>query len=281
MAQKDKKLCGIIMPISECDGKPPSHWVDVLNILEGAANTAGFDARLVSETFESNLIHKEILQNIYHDDIIICDVSGRNPNVFFELGIRMATQMPTVIVKDDKTLYPFDTSPTRYLEYPRDLRHPLMEKFKSDLESALKRVIQHDKKNSFIGQLGPFQIPDVESTTLPASDIILERLERMERRLLSIRNSEIAPGIYGINTRERSIKILNVSDTEIFMEVRNYDDTKIENGISDFVGRFDGKVKKVTRGIGPNHNILTISGKNLDYGVAESAAQIIEDAIPF
>ena len=80
------------MPISLCDGLLPSHWTEVRAIIETTANAAGYQTRLVSDTYESNLIHREILQNIYNDVIIICDVSGRNPNVFFELGIRMATQ---------------------------------------------------------------------------------------------------------------------------------------------------------------------------------------------
>ncbi|WP_375699126.1 hypothetical protein [Pseudophaeobacter sp. TrK17] len=177
------KTCGIVMPISECDGRPASHWADVLRIIESAAKEAGYQARLVSDTFESNLIHKEILQNIYQDEMVICDVSGRNPNVFFELGIRMATQKPTVIIKDDKTAYPFDTGPNRYVGYPRDLRHPAMEKFRADLISAIKNTETQGAENSFIGQLGPFQIPDVESTKLPASDIILDRLDRLERSI--------------------------------------------------------------------------------------------------
>lgn len=139
----------------------------------------------MSDTFESNLIHKEILQNIDEDDIIICDVSGRNPNVFFELGIRMATQKPTVIVKDEKTAYPFDTGPNRYVGYPRDLRHPEMEKFKAELKKSIQATIAQDKDKSFIGSLGPFQVPDVESTTLPASQIILDRLDRIERNIHS------------------------------------------------------------------------------------------------
>ena len=178
-----KKICGIVMPISECDGLGSTHWQDVKSIIESACFEAGFEARLVSDTFESNLIHKEILQNVYEDDIIVCDVSGRNPNVFFELGIRMATQKPTVIIKDDKTEYPFDTGPNRYVPYPRDLRHPEMEKFKSALVTSLKKTIDQTKENSFIGQLGPFQVPDVESQTVPAGDVILSRLERIEDQL--------------------------------------------------------------------------------------------------
>ncbi len=56
-----KKVCGIVMPISQCDGLGPQHWLDVKSIVEAAAVQVGFEARLVSDTFESNLIHKEIL----------------------------------------------------------------------------------------------------------------------------------------------------------------------------------------------------------------------------
>lgn len=179
----EKKICGIIMPISMCDDQGPEHWHDVKQIIEAAAKEAGFQARLVSDTFESNLIHKEILQNVYQDDIIVCDVSGRNPNVFFELGIRMATQKPTVIVKDDVTVYPFDTGPNRYIEYPRGLRHPDMEKFKRELVKALQMTLDHGQEKSFIAQMGPFTVPEVETKSAPVDEIVLERLQKMEHLL--------------------------------------------------------------------------------------------------
>ncbi|WP_444460738.1 hypothetical protein [Rhodobacter capsulatus] len=194
-----KKTCGIVMPISECDGRPAAHWQDVLNIITAAATESGFHARLVSDTFETNLIHKEILRNIYNDDIVICDVSGRNPNVFFELGIRMATQKPTIIIKDNVTIYPFDTSVNRYVEYPRDLRYPLMEKFKIEIKSMLEKVSKQAPDQSFIGQLGPFQIPKVESSEISAADAILERLTAIERRVSGARF--IAPNASSLRRR--------------------------------------------------------------------------------
>jgi hypothetical protein len=33
----------------------------------------------------------------------LCDVSGKNANVMFELGLRLAFDNPTIIIKDDKT----------------------------------------------------------------------------------------------------------------------------------------------------------------------------------
>lgn len=231
------------MPISECDGRPTSHWTEVLQIIETAAKDADFQARLVSDTFESNLIHKEILQNIYQDDIVVCDVSGRNPNVFFELGIRMATQLPTVIIKDDKTTYPFDTGPNRYIGYPRDLRHPAMERFKSELTGALKQTIQHKKEQSFIGHLGPFQIPDVESTKLPASDIILSRLDRMEKRMMEGRTlkSELPDKLS--DSLKPKISFHEIADDTYEVCIRGYHNHQVDEGIRDF-RKMSGSHKK-------------------------------------
>ena len=66
-----QKTCGIVMPISECDGRSSDHWSDVRFIIQAVANEANYDSRLVSDTFETNLIHTEILGNIYNDDIVI------------------------------------------------------------------------------------------------------------------------------------------------------------------------------------------------------------------
>ncbi|NOE28277.1 hypothetical protein [Ruegeria sp. HKCCD6157] len=280
-----KEVCGIVMPISECDGRPSSHWADVLDILESAANEAGFSARLVSDTFESNLIHKEILQNIYNDRVIICDVSGRNPNVFFELGIRMATQLPTVIIKDDKTAYPFDTAPNRYIEYPRDLRHPAMEKFKAELTKTLKNTAKHGKDKSFIGQLGPFHIPDVESTKLPASEIILERLDRLERSIsnsASDRDAERNQFLY--RNQQEKITFSKLGDDSALACVRGIGVTQVENGIRDFVDgiqygdEFEFEIEEKS----PLHVHIRLNGRRANSRAAQSIfRRSVLSAIPF
>ena len=94
------------MPISAIDGLPSSHWEEVKGVLFEATDTAGFEAELVSESEESTIIHKTIVHNLYNNPIVICDVSGKNPNVMFELGIRLTFDKATVVVKDDKTDIP-------------------------------------------------------------------------------------------------------------------------------------------------------------------------------
>ena len=55
----------------------------------------------------------DILQQILACDMAICDLSSRNPNVFYELGFRQAFDKKTVLMIDDKTIRPFDISAIR------------------------------------------------------------------------------------------------------------------------------------------------------------------------
>lgn len=59
----------------------------------------------------SELIHGEIIRNIETAELVLCDMSILNPNVFFELGIRTALNKPICLIKDDVTQkIPFDTT---------------------------------------------------------------------------------------------------------------------------------------------------------------------------
>ena len=68
----------------------------------------------------------------------ICDLSSRNPNVLFELGLRQAFDKPTVLVQENGTPKIFDIAPLRYTEYRRELRYrDVLE----DQESIAKTIV--------------------------------------------------------------------------------------------------------------------------------------------
>jgi len=117
-AQDDKPTCGIVMSISAIDGCSEAHWSEVHDILNEAISDAGFESNLVSNADDVGIIQKRIIQNLYDNPVVVCDVRAKNPNVMFELGMRLAFDRPTIIIKDDKTSYSFDTSPIEHLEYP-------------------------------------------------------------------------------------------------------------------------------------------------------------------
>ncbi|WP_220084135.1 hypothetical protein [Stenotrophomonas maltophilia] len=194
--EQPKSVCGIVMPISAIDGCAESHWTDVLDIITEAVEESGFIANLVSNADDVGIIHKRIIQNLYDNPIVVCDVSGKNPNVMFELGMRLAFDKPTIIVKDDKTSYSFDTSAIEHIEYPRDLRFSKIIEFKEKLATKIKAT--HDRaatdKNytTFLKHFGEFTVAKLQKKEVSGQEYILEELkslrgamQRMEYRTTS------------------------------------------------------------------------------------------------
>ncbi len=147
------KKCGIVMPIANKPGYPASHWTDVLEILEEAVSKTEFEARLVSHDEVIGLIHERIVTNLYQDEIVIVDVSSKNPNVMFELGLRLAFDKPTIIIKDEKTDFLFDSGVIEHLNYPSDLHYHQISRFKSELVSRINATV---KKKQNDPEYSPF-----------------------------------------------------------------------------------------------------------------------------
>ena len=182
-----KPVCGIIMPISAIDGCPGEHWAEVKNIISESICAAGYNPNLVSDAEDIGIIQKRIIQNIYNNDIVVCDVSGKNPNVMFELGMRLAFDKPAIIVIDDKTDYSFDTSPIEHLSYPRDLRYNKILEFKEQLAKKIKATVEKAKSDStyttFLKNFGTFEIAHLEKKEGTINDLLLERMDFIAHRL--------------------------------------------------------------------------------------------------
>jgi hypothetical protein len=198
-----KTIFGIVMPISSIDGCSESHWNDVMEIINESIEEAGFEPNLVSNADDVGVIQKRIIQNLYDNPIVVCDVSGKNPNVMFELGIRLAFDRPTIIIKDDKTSYSFDTSPIEHLEYPRDLRFNKIQEFKVKLTDKIIKT--HDKSNSdpnfstFLKHFGEFKVAKLDKKEVSQQEFILDEIKSLRTLIL--------------NTNKR---ITNSSQSELF-----------------------------------------------------------------
>jgi len=87
--QSEAQQCFAIMPISTPQGYRENHFYRVYeDIIKPACEMAGYVAVRGDETKESNLIQLDILKKLLEAPMAICDLSSRNPNVLFELGIQ-------------------------------------------------------------------------------------------------------------------------------------------------------------------------------------------------
>lgn len=189
---RSPSFCGIVMPIAAMGDYSESHWLDIQNIIKEAVSLAGYEARLVSESVEATVIIRSIVQNVYSDEIVVCDVSGMNPNVMFELGMRLAFDKPVVIIKDDATRFSFDISTIEHLEYPKSLRYQSIQNFKIKLSEKIKGTLKASKDEgyrSFLSNFGSFTVANLKDTTLNESEAletILNKLDKFDTRLLDV-----------------------------------------------------------------------------------------------
>ena len=190
--------CGLVMPISSIDGCSAEHWLDVKSIIASAIEVSSelkFEVRLVSDQDDVGVIQKRIVQNLYSSDIIVCDVSCKNPNVMFELGMRLAFDKPTVIIKDDHTEYSFDTSVIEHLTYPRDLRFSKIVTFKEallDKVLATYNMAQSDPGHStFLKSFGQFRVAELDKKVGSADEVILDMLQELTRDVAKIRRQSV------------------------------------------------------------------------------------------
>lgn len=64
----------------------------------------------------SNIL-QHILQELWRSRLVIADISGRNPNVYYELGIAHALGKPVLLLAQNTEDLPFDISALRILIY--------------------------------------------------------------------------------------------------------------------------------------------------------------------
>lgn len=182
--------CGIVMPLSAIDGCSAGHWLDVQSIIKesvGSITEPIFATRMVSDADEVGVIQKRIVQNIFLSDVVVCDVSCRNPNVMFELGMRLAFDRPAVIIKDDKTPYSFDTGVIEHLTYPRDLRYNSMLLFRKQLADKVLSTYQKDKQDpnhsTFLRNFGTFKVASLNTEEVKSDQLVITVLEQVQSQI--------------------------------------------------------------------------------------------------
>lgn len=177
--------CFVIMPIADPDGYDKGHFKKVYeDLFKVACDKSGFHAIRADEVQQTNLIHLDILQKLIDSPMAICDLSNRNPNVLFELGLRQAFDKPTVLVQECGTPKIFDISPLRYTEYRKELKYREVLEDQESIAEALMAT----KKATDNGE-GINSIINLLSLSSPAS--LKEVTENDSAKMLQIVMSEM------------------------------------------------------------------------------------------
>jgi hypothetical protein len=189
---ESEKTCFIAMPITthpdqaEIYRGDRHHWIHVMDHLFGPAIEAvGF--KVIKPISKGTaMIHADIVKHLSTSDMVLCDLSSLNANVFFELGVRTSLDKPIAIVKDEKMkVIPFDLSGTNVHTYDSALDPWSISEQVDELKEHLKDAEEScNGTNPMWQQYGlkfrAEQPSSDESPTEAKLDLILSRLSQPE-----------------------------------------------------------------------------------------------------
>ncbi|MFN7600268.1 MAG: hypothetical protein ACK5R0_02580 [Bacteroidota bacterium] len=192
----DKK-CFVIMPISDSEGYPSGHFGRVYeHIIKPACELAGFKPLRADDIMTTNYIALDIIKNIIECEMAICDLSSRNPNVLYELGIRQAFNLPVTLIKELKTKRVFDIQGFRDVEYDESLRIDTVETTTQDLSEIIKNTFDNKQTeiNSLVSLLGiePAKLSEKKKISAD-TELILNSLSIIDKRLSILETSNQQP----------------------------------------------------------------------------------------
>jgi nucleoside 2-deoxyribosyltransferase len=95
-----------------------SEFHDIYELgIKSLAVELGFQCERVDEIQFNDSILEQIRAGIQRADVIIADMTGRNPNVFYEVGYAHALQKTVVLLTQDVVDIPFDLKSHNHIVY--------------------------------------------------------------------------------------------------------------------------------------------------------------------
>lgn len=100
--EENAPICFVIMPFRDPPGYPKDHFRKIYDqIFKPAIEAAGYQALRCDEIHNGKSIHSNMFRQLSQAPLVLCDLTGHNPNVLYELGRRDALNLPSVLVLEE------------------------------------------------------------------------------------------------------------------------------------------------------------------------------------
>ena len=93
------------------------NFTPVYTALQQVATACGLRCRRADDIWENPAVIQDVVSLIDKSRVVICDCTGRNPNVFYEAGIAHALGREVILITQNAEDIPFDLRHLRYVQY--------------------------------------------------------------------------------------------------------------------------------------------------------------------
>ena len=132
---KNNDKCFVIMPFG---GYFDSYYS---NIYRPAIEAVGLRAKRADDLCRPSTIVQDIWTYTKEAKLVLADLTDKNPNVFYELGLAHALAKPAILITNSMADVPFDLRALRVIEY--DKKYPNWgQSLKEKIENSIKETIE-------------------------------------------------------------------------------------------------------------------------------------------
>jgi hypothetical protein len=110
----DEHLCFVLMPFAE------ELRVVYDNAIAPASTDVGLECQRADDIMKPGGVMAQVWQALMEARVVIADLTGMNPNVFYELGLAHTIGHDVILLTQDKKWVPFDLQHMRWLKYQPD-----------------------------------------------------------------------------------------------------------------------------------------------------------------
>jgi len=140
--------CFVLMPFS------PSYDAEYKRVIQPAVQAAGLECIRGDEIYSKPQITADIWKSLRAARVVIAELTGRNSNVFYELGLAHAIGKPAIILTRNEDDVPFDLKGLRYVYYNID--DPFWgETLQTTITSMLQKVLEEEQFGTVFEDITP------------------------------------------------------------------------------------------------------------------------------
>lgn len=132
IASASHNLVSVMMPFAR-------EFNGVYDTLQAVAKDLKLKCLRADDIWEHDTVIQDIVSLISSSRVVICDCTGRNPNVFYEAGIAHTLGRDVILIARNEDDVPFDLRHLRYVQYSNTAkgRRQLAERVTRRIESLL------------------------------------------------------------------------------------------------------------------------------------------------
>lgn len=130
--RQEDDLVSVMMPFGAA-------FTPVYAALQAAAGALGLRCARADDIWEHPAVIQDIVNLIARARVVICDCSGKNPNVFYEIGIAHSLGKEVVLIAQSNDDVPFDVRHLRYVHYLANKEG--LKKLSKAVQSRLQTVV--------------------------------------------------------------------------------------------------------------------------------------------